>query len=115
MKVEIRKRRKAILHRITHLESERCTTCAGVYAKKEATHCKCKAAVEIRKLGTELIKLTKRTSEDNGSAEYKKWVAIAKANGITYTTFVSRLNRKMPIDLAATEPVNVVKSRRVKA
>lgn len=60
---EMRKRRTEILRQIDKLNSQRCAKCddnaqAGTNKDKSFYECDCDAAVEVRKLGEQLLKLT---------------------------------------------------------
>lgn len=62
MNPELRKKRCEILSQIDKLEKRRCEKCTdrllyGANAPKSFYECECEAAVEIRKLGEQLMKL----------------------------------------------------------
>lgn len=116
MKAEIKKKRVALLLRITELEAERCEHCGGPYMNKETLNCSCAAATEIRKLGDEMETLVSKRRSAGIREERKsynpKMIQLAIDNQIGYKDFWQRVNRYgWSQERAATEPLH---SKRVR-
>lgn len=90
-----KQRRRNILAQMDLWNTKRCADCTSGPDTKEKLECKCRAALEIRKLGKqyEAIAKEKRVDEKGESekAEYLYWIKVAEKNGISRKLFQSRI------------------------
>lgn len=110
---ELNKKRLAIIKEMNELNHQRCEKCrAGSKVKSSELDC-CDASKRTVELGKELLRLKGRDIvplEDEVNAEkdkkpvkdHSKHRKIAELNGINYSTYVSRVNNGIPMDVAAT-------------
>lgn len=110
---KLQKKRLAILAEMDELALKRCPSCrpSGKYKPIEL-EC-CEAAKRIRSLGDELLRLKGRelkplkdeieiVHKNSKRIDHSKYRVIAEQNGIIYSTYISRVNNGIPMDVAAT-------------
>lgn len=108
-------KRIQILAEIDRLNKQRCDRCEGYnYIGKGC----CLANDKIRALGKELLALrspgAKAIEENDYKSQYRKWVEVAVANGISRAAFNTRVRvRKMPFEQAATQPLKKIKKKQL--
>ncbi|OZS79460.1 hypothetical protein CF394_00720 [Tetzosporium hominis] len=110
---DLNKKRMAIIKEMNELSHQRCEKCrAGAKVKSSELDC-CDASKRTVELGKELLRLKGReivpfddeveSKKDRKPVmDHSKYKEIAEMNGICYSTYVSRVNNGIPMDVAAT-------------